>query len=148
MPLKILAIDDDLALTDLLAMLLQSHGFEVITTNDTETGIEIIRTESPDLVLLDLMIPKMDGWKACAAIRTFSKVPILVLSALDTPSMITSALDAGADDYLVKPVSSGVLVAHINNLTRRANAEKNGARLNNTLAVANLNPLSASPGWE
>jgi len=148
MPTKVLSIDDDLAMTELLAMLLQSHGFEVITANETLVGIEMIRTDAPDIVLLDLMMPKMDGWKACAAIRAFSKIPIIILSALDTPAMITSALDAGADDYLVKPVPSGVLVAHINNLTRRASAEKNGSRLNSALPAPSFDPLSASAGWE
>jgi DNA-binding response OmpR family regulator len=66
-----------------------------------------------------LMMPGMDGWQVCNQIRSFSKVPILVFSALDSPGMVASALDAGADDYLVKPVPSGVLIAHLNKLTRR-----------------------------
>jgi len=117
---KVLAIDDDLAMTELLNLLLRSYGFEVITSNSGEEAVELIRTDPPDVVLLDLMMPGMNGWEVCAAVRKFSKVPIIILSALDKPADVASALDAGADDYLVKPVSSSVLVAHINNLARRA----------------------------
>jgi DNA-binding response OmpR family regulator len=70
------------------------------------------------------MMPGMDGWQVCSEVRSFSDVPILILSALDSPGMVASALDAGADDYLVKPVPSGVLLAHLNNLVRRALAER------------------------
>ena len=119
MNLKILAIDDDPAMTDLLTLLLKTHGFSVLTANTGEEGVAISRKETPDVIILDLMMPGMDGWQVCNQIRTFSKVPILVFSALDSPGMVASALDAGADDYLVKPVPSGVLIAHLNKLTRR-----------------------------
>jgi two-component system KDP operon response regulator KdpE len=76
----------------------------------------------PDVIILDLMMPDMDGYEVCAKIRDFSIVPILVLSALDMPGMVSKALDAGADDYLIKPVTSSILIAHLNNLVRRANA--------------------------
>jgi len=115
----ILTIDDDAAITELLSMLLQTHGYEVLTANSGESGVRVIEDKKPDVVILDLMMPGMDGWQVCKETRKFSNVPILVLSALDDPSMIASALDAGADDYLVKPVSSNILVAHINKLIRR-----------------------------
>ncbi len=115
----ILTIDDDAAITELLSMLLQTHGYEVLTANSGESGVGLIEEKKPDVVILDLMMPGMDGWQVCKETRKFSNVPILVLSALDDPSMIASALDAGADDYLVKPVSSNILVAHINKLIRR-----------------------------
>lgn len=123
MPLKVLAIDDDPAMTELLTLLLHPKGFEINTCNSGEAGVDLVRKLSPHVVILDLMMPEMNGWKVCSSIRTFSQVPILVLSALDGPGSVASALDAGADDYLVKPVPSGVLVAHLNNLTRRANLE-------------------------
>ncbi len=84
----------------------------------------MIREISPDVIILDLMMPGMDGWQVCAQVRAFSDVPILILSALDSPGMVASALDAGADDYLVKPVPVGVLLAHLNTLTRRPAAKK------------------------
>ncbi len=119
MNLKVLAIDDDHAMTELLTLLLKTHGFNVMTANTGEDGVSIALKESPDVIILDLMMPGMDGWQVCNQIRKFSSVPILVFSALDSPGMVASALDAGADDYLVKPVPSGVLIAHLNKLTRR-----------------------------
>ncbi len=118
---KVLAIDDDPAHTELLTLLLKTHGFNVLTANTGEDGVAITRKDSPDVIILDLMMPGMDGWQVCTQIRKFSNVPILVFSALDKPGMVTSALDAGADDYLVKPVPCGELVAHLNKLTRRKN---------------------------
>jgi DNA-binding response OmpR family regulator len=116
---KVLAIDDDVAMTDLLALLLKMHGLDVSIANTGEDGIRLVHDISPNVVILDLMMPGLDGWQVCKKIRAFSRVPILILSALDSPGMVASALDAGADDYLVKPVTSGVLVAHLNTLTRR-----------------------------
>lgn len=128
MPSRVLIIDDDPAMTELLDIVLKPRGFDVTTCNTGEEGVELTRQIRPDVIVLDLMMPGMDGWKVCAAIRAFSNVPILILSALDGPGMVASALDAGADDYLVKPVPSGVLVAHLNNLTRRGGIEKNNAQ--------------------
>ena len=69
---------------------------------------------------MDLMLPEMDGWAVCREVRSFSNVPILILSALNDPATVASILDAGADDYLTKPTVSAVLVAHINKLARRS----------------------------
>jgi DNA-binding response OmpR family regulator len=121
--LKVLTIDDDSAMTELLTLLLKMHGHDAYIANNGEEGIRLLRKISPDIIILDLMMPGMDGWQVCEQIRTFSDVPILILSALDNPGMVASALDAGADDYLVKPVPSSVLIAHLNTLTRRAITE-------------------------
>ena len=119
MTTKIIVIDDDTAVTDLMAVLLNSHGFDVRVTNNSAEGLTLIRDGNFDLVMLDLMMPDMDGWQVCKEVRSFSQVPIIVLSALNDPSMVASVLDAGADDYLTKPTPSRILVAHINRLTRR-----------------------------
>jgi DNA-binding response OmpR family regulator len=119
MTTKIMVIDDDTAVTDLLSVLLRSHGFDVQVTNNSSEGLGFIKDEQFDLVILDLMMPEMDGWEICKEVRKFSQVPIIVLSALNDPSMVASVLDAGADDYLTKPTPSRILVAHINRLTRR-----------------------------
>lgn len=129
MPLKILTIDDDPAMTELISLLLRSYGLEVLVANDGERGLEMARTQNPDLIMLDLTMPGVDGWQICKELRTESKVPIIILSALDDPAVISTALDAGADDYMVKPVPSSVLIAHINNLTRRAHVENNKSTL-------------------
>lgn len=119
MPIKLLVIDDDAAVTELLALLLKSHGYEVLTVNSGTDGIDILRERQIDLVILDLMMPDMDGWDVCRQVRNFSNVPIIVLSALNDPTMIASILDTGADDYMVKPTPSSVLIAHIRQLVRR-----------------------------
>lgn len=119
MAYTVLAIDDDPAMTELMTLLLQTHGLKVLTSNSGEEGIEITRLENPDAIILDLMMPGMDGWAVCKNVRSFSSVPILILSAYDNPGLVASALDAGADDFLVKPVPTGVLIAHLNKLTRR-----------------------------
>jgi two-component system KDP operon response regulator KdpE len=99
----------------------------------------MIRELQPDLVVLDLMMPEMDGWEVCRSVRQFSQVPIIILSALNDPSMIASVLDAGADDYLTKPTPSRVLVAHINRLAKR-----NGNLRSSNLGDSLSRPVSAS----
>ncbi|MFN8412505.1 MAG: response regulator transcription factor [Anaerolineales bacterium] len=116
---KVLVIDDDTAITELMGMLLKTHGFDVITTNSGAEGVKLTQDLLPSVILLDLMMPDMDGWQVCKAIRSFSNVPILILSAINDPRMVASVLDAGADDFLVKPVPSGILVAHIRKMVRR-----------------------------
>lgn len=139
MTIKLIVIDDDTAVTDLLTLLLKSQGFEVAATNNSSEGLNLIRDTQPDLVILDLMMPEMDGWEICRAVRQFSQVPIIVLSALNDPSMIASVLDAGADDYLTKPTPSRVLVAHINRLTKRT-----GNLRSSSLRDSFTRPLPAS----
>jgi two-component system KDP operon response regulator KdpE len=140
MPIKILVIDDDSAVTDLLSLLLRSQGFEVAATNSSTDGLSIIRENYPDVVVLDLMMPEMDGWQICKAVREFSQVPIIILSALNDPSMIASVLDAGADDYLTKPTPSRVLIAHINRLVHRNGSVNANASVNDPYT----RPLPAS----
>jgi two-component system KDP operon response regulator KdpE len=120
---KVLVIDDNPATTELLTLLLKPHGFEVLAAHSGGEGIRLTKEQTPDIIILDLMMPGMDGWQVCGQLRTFSQIPILVLSALDNPGNVAAALDAGADDYLVKPASSGLLIARINMLTRRPNGK-------------------------
>jgi len=138
---KIIVIDDDTAVTDLLSVLLRTHGFDVRVTNNSTEGMNLIRDGEFDLVILDLMMPEMDGWEICKEVRSFSQVPIIVLSALNDPSMVASVLDAGADDYLTKPTPSRILVAHINRLTRR-NGNTSVSATDNVLTRP-ARPLSA-----
>ena len=116
---KILVIDDEPSILNLVSSYLKAEGYEVLTANNGEEAIKFIKDKNPHIVVLDLMMPGMDGWQVCKRVRAFSNVPIVILSALDDPALIASALDAGADDYLVKPVSSSILVAHLNRLIRR-----------------------------
>jgi DNA-binding response OmpR family regulator len=115
----VLTIDDDYAITELLSTILHTHGFDVITANNSEEGLQLIAEKSPDAVTLDLMMPDINGWEMCKRIRAFSKIPILVLSAINDPDMVARVLDAGADDFIVKPVPSAVLIARLNMVLRR-----------------------------
>jgi DNA-binding response OmpR family regulator len=136
MAIHILVIDDDTAVTELLDLLLSSHGFKVTPVNRARQGVEIIREKNPDIVILDLMMPEMDGWEACQAIRAFSTIPIIILSALNDPALVAKALDLGADDYLTKPTPSNVMIAHINRLVKRTGSLNPSAQ----------NPSSLLPG--
>ena len=143
MTTKVLVIDDDTAITELLSMLLKTHGFDVITSNSGHEGIQLVKDANPNIVLLDLMMPDKDGWEVCKAVRMFDNVPILILSAINDPSMIASVLDAGADDYLVKPVPSGTLVAHIKKLIRRTTGSLNKIKKNTSPLVSGTQSLSS-----
>jgi two-component system, OmpR family, response regulator MtrA len=146
MTTKILVIDDDTAITELMGMLLKTHGFDVIPTNSGVEGIQFAREKNPSVVLLDLMMPDVDGWQVCKSIRTFSNVPILILSAINDPRMVASVLDAGADDFLVKPVPSSVLVAHIRKMVRRQTDSLDRSKLKNTTPLAqNTQSLPSQP---
>lgn len=117
--MKILVIDDDPAMTELLSLALAPTKAQIFTSNSGDEGLRLVKEQDPDIVLLDLMMPKMDGWQVTESIRKISSAPILILSVMDNPGLVARALDKGADDYLVKPVPTGILIAHINNLTRR-----------------------------
>jgi len=142
MPTKILVIDDDIAITELMSMLLKTHGFDVITTNNGAEGVKLVKEKNPNVVLLDLMMPDMDGWQVSRAIRAFNNVPILILSAINDPAMVASVLDTGADDFLVKPVPSSVLVAHIRKMVRRNTGSLNSVNLRTNDALISQ-PLSS-----
>lgn len=140
---SVLTIDDDPAITELLSILLRSHNFEVLIANSGQEGLRAIKEKSPDLVVLDLMMPDMDGWRVCKEVRAFSSVPILVLSALDDPSVVASILDAGADDYLVKPVTSAILVAHLNKIARRTTGTLRPSAEDNPAWHPSTSPISS-----
>lgn len=119
MPEHILVIEDDPSIADLLRRGLIYEGYSVQVAGDGPTGLTAARDRLPDLVLLDLMLPGMDGLTVCARLRAASDVPILILTAKDAVPDRVKGLDAGADDYVVKPFSFDELVARIRALLRR-----------------------------
>jgi DNA-binding response OmpR family regulator len=119
MAIDILLIDDDPDFSIMLRTLLRGKDFQVHTIYTGEGGIEACRQETPDVVILDLLMPGMDGWEVCEQIRNFSDVPIMILSALGAPASVARALDAGADDYLIKPIHASLLASRLNALVRR-----------------------------
>lgn len=118
--LSVLVIDDDPATTDLLSLLLMPVTSEVIIANSGGEGVDLAREFEPDFIVLDLMMPDMTGAEVAAEIRKFSSVPILILSAINHPQLVASALDNGADNFLRKPVSEDILVSQIRRMTSRA----------------------------
>ena len=125
MPLKVLVIDDDPGMTALLGLLLRSYSMDVISANASELALELARSENPDVITLDLMLPNINGWQLCKMIRSFSKVPIIIISALDDPASIVRVMEAGANDYLVKPVPNDLLVKSIHKFAGKEHANDN-----------------------
>lgn len=119
MALRILVIDDDTALAEMIGLVLEADGFAVDLCEDGARALEVFRDVRPDLVLLDLMLPGLDGIEVCRLIRAESDVPIIMLTAKsDTPDVV-EGLEAGADDYVAKPFKPQELVARIKTRLRR-----------------------------
>lgn len=116
---KILVVDDDLNISDLLRMYLEKNGYEVVIANDGKQALEKFSKHSPDLVLLDVMIPHLDGWQVCREIRQNSDTPIIMLTAKGEAFDKVFGFDLGADDYVVKPFDAKELVARVKAVLRR-----------------------------
>jgi DNA-binding response OmpR family regulator len=119
MSAKILVVDDDLTMLKMVETHLVSAGYDVDTALEGSTGISRTKEWDPELILLDIMMPAMDGFTTCEIIREFSAVPIIFLTAKGEESDLVRGLDAGADDYVVKPFSSEELLARVRAVLRR-----------------------------
>ncbi|MDD6159110.1 MAG: response regulator transcription factor [bacterium] len=117
---KALIVEDDINIADLLRLYLEKDGFEVYRAVDGGEGVRLAREKEPDLVLLDIMLPVMDGWAVCREIRKTSQVPIIMLTAKGETSDKISGLDMGADDYVTKPFEIGELLSRIHAVMRRS----------------------------
>jgi two-component system KDP operon response regulator KdpE len=117
---RVLVVDDDRSLLRALTIGLEARGYEVVTARNGEDGVVLTSLRQPDLVVLDLSLPDVDGVEVCRRIRAFSDVPILVLSALGSEERKVEALDRGADDYVTKPFSMPELEARLRVLRRRS----------------------------
>ena len=123
--MKILVVDDEALLVKGIRFNLQSEGYDVITGSDGRDAVQLVREENPDLVILDVMMPHMDGMTACGKIREFSDVPIILLTAKTDDMDKLMGFDHGADDYITKPFNILEVKARIRALLRRAgSAEK------------------------
>ncbi|MFD3522329.1 two-component system response regulator CseB [Streptomyces sp. NPDC058653] len=123
----LLLVEDDEVIRNTVRMLLERYGFTVSTAGDGLTGLEMFRETDPDLLLLDVMLPDLDGIGLCRRVRELSLAPILMMSARGDALDVVAGLEAGADDYVVKPCESAVLVARIRSLLRRVSFSPAGA---------------------
>lgn len=119
---KVLLIEDEMQIIRLVRAYLEQAGFQVSVARDGEEGLRRARQEQPDLVILDLMLPKMDGFDVCRAIRKSSNVPIIMLTARAEETDKLVGLELGADDYVTKPFSPRELVARVRAVLRRTSA--------------------------
>ena len=120
----ILAVDDEAHVLETLRTILEARGYRLRTAPNGPMALEAIKSERPDVVLLDLAMPRMNGVEVCRRIRSFSRVPVLVLSALVDEAQKVEALDSGADDYVTKPFGVEELLARIRAALRRAQAQR------------------------
>lgn len=116
---KVLIVDDDTNICELLRLYLEKDGFGTCIANDGEAAIVKFNVEEPDMVLLDIMLPKLDGWQVCRTIRKTSNVPIIMLTAKGETFDKILGLDLGADDYVTKPFDSKEVVARVRAVLRR-----------------------------
>ncbi len=118
---KILVIDDDPAFARLVGQALTQSGYEVLSASSGGDGLKLLFAHRPDMVLLDVMMPVMDGWQTCSRIREISDIPVIMLTGHEkTEDDVVRGLDCGADDYVIKPVGSRELVARVRAVMRRA----------------------------
>ena len=130
---RILVVDDDTALAEMIGIVLRAEGFEISFCADGAEALDAFHTVQPDLVLLDLMLPGMDGIEVCSRIREESGIPIIMLTAKSDTSDVVKGLESGADDYVVKPFNPKELVARIRTRLRPSPDAPSG-----TLAVGDL----------
>ncbi len=117
--LKIMIVDDDPNIQQLISLYLTREGFEVVTASAGDEALRLFKSAPPNLMLLDIMLPVMDGWQVCREVRKVSNIPIIMLTAKDETFDKVLGLELGADDYIVKPFDTKELVARIKAVLRR-----------------------------
>jgi len=132
--MKILLVEDDLSLSDVLVFTLRRAGYDVVTAYDGIYALELRESENPDLIVLDLNLPRLDGLAVCRQIRGQAQTPIIILSVRGGDEDVVKGLEYGADDYVIKPFSPNQLVARIKAVSRRAGMTNTA----NVLALAGL----------
>ncbi len=125
---KVLIVEDDTNIAELLHLYLEKEGFDTEVAHDGGLGVELFRSWSPDLVLLDIMLPTMDGWSVCKKIREAGNTPVIMLTAKGETTDRVSGLEMGADDYIVKPFEMKEVLARIHAVLRRFGSEEENAQ--------------------
>ena len=147
MSVKILVADDDRNIAELLRLYLVKEGYTAVLAADGEEAFELFQRENPDLILLDLMMPKMDGRMVCQKIRETSQVPIIMLTAKGEVYDRIQGLELGADDYVVKPFDAKEVMARIKAVLRRASPEEKSAEGVYDLITSTWIWAATSCGW-
>ncbi len=124
---KILIVDDDINICELLRLYLVKDGFDTVVCNDGETALRLVNEAKPDLILLDIMMPKLDGWQVCRSIRKESNVPIIMITAKGETFDKILGLELGADDYVTKPFDTKEVVARVKSVLRRTYSNDSNA---------------------
>jgi two-component system KDP operon response regulator KdpE len=119
----VLIIDDDRVLVELVSNTLKHEGYLILAAYDGQSGLRQVYQHQPDLIILDINMPTMDGWVVCQRVREVSSIPIIMLTARDEPEEIVKGLDLGADDYINKPFQFSVLLARVRANLRRATTQ-------------------------
>jgi DNA-binding response OmpR family regulator len=118
---KILVVDDESSLVEMLSIRLEAKNYQVITACDGQEGLDKARSESPDLIILDLMLPKLDGYQVCRALKSdekYKQIPIVIFTARAQESDIKAGNEAGADAYITKPFEPAILLAKVSQLIK------------------------------
>lgn len=134
----ILIVDDDLQLLQLVALNLELEGYAVLLAGDGKQALSQIERHAPDLVLLDVMMPRMDGFTVCHRVREFSTIPIIIVTAKGRSQDKVRGLNLGADDYLTKPLDMDELLARVRAVLRRAHFREDERALSTTMTIGNL----------
>lgn len=137
--MKILVADDEKVMRELICDILQNQGYETVVACDGEEALNIFKQDKFDLIVLDVMMPKYDGWTVLKKIREFSNVPIIILTALESVQSEVHGLTSGADDYIVKPFSYEVFVARVNVLLKKQLRESRSVLKFGNLSINQLN---------
>ena len=135
---KVLVVDDEASIVNIISYNLKKEGYDVITAEDGEAGLELAMNENPDLILLDIMMPKMDGYEVCRKIREKSNVPIIMLTARADEVDKVIGLEMGADDYVTKPFGNRELIARVKAHLRRSTAKENPTEKGNIQTFGDL----------
>ncbi len=136
--MKVLVVDDELPIVEAVSYSLQKEGYTVLTASDAEQCLELVRSESPDIILLDVMLPSASGFDVCRMLRKQSSIPIIMLTARAEETDRVVGLELGADDYITKPFSIRELLARVKSVLRRASSSEQPVRSSDITEIGDL----------
>ena len=136
---KVLIVDDDENIVELIRLNFMKEGFDTCTANNGERALELFKSETPSIVILDVMMPGIDGWQVCREIRRISNIPIIMLTAKGETFDKVLGLELGADDYMVKPFETKELIARVKAVLRRSESKESSTEMEIVYPKLNIN---------